>query len=648
MAKLTGRARSIQRRAQAKARKKRSSGSVAGASTSSGRQSDALRNLSIRLANNPPAGGSARGDDFASSGGGDSIRNDVIDTTPRTKEELENASFDLRGGGGGSRGPSLAQQRAELAAKFKRARDDRDRRTEMRAGGRLASDNLRASNVDTTEGDRVTDGAQSSGGEVDQTKRTGAGTVDNPLTDIQIQDLTDQGILEGDNMPGRGILTPMGTFRSEAEVMAEQVDVLSEQDVTPTDGIVSSDAPIVEEETEALDSINDAAKVVRDLTYLDEEIKNIQAEMKNEMEIINAQAKLDAEAMKNTQAGETGQTAVGLANAGGFLGFSGSGTGVMLTLAKSHRTELQSLDARRKQAIFQAQQAARENRFDLVKLKAEELQQIEQETYNREQDYLNRVRVQTEKTQAKQERAQTETSIFEAIQGGATTVAGIFAQLGGSVDIATISKFLENITPEGREGLKFSATQNAALLGSGMNFDDIAALSEYVGANGYDDTIKGMLTPGQRAAADKIFSTGAIGTGTGANFSPDKRNRLEQAGLLDAPRQEQLDFLYGGEKSTEDPFKSVYTSQVMDGLITVDSLPAANQEDTRNELLDLGFGSPVVPQWYKDGLENQPRIEFTSPYGAFISTNVTTGPMSQEATEVSWEKYRNTALGELF
>jgi len=645
MARLTGRARSIQRRAQTKARKKRSSGSVAGTSTSSGGPSDALRDLSINLANGTGPGGSARGDDFASSGGGDSIRNDVIDTTPRSKEELEGATFNLSGGGGGG-GLSIAQQKAQLQARFKEARDNRNA---MMEGGRLASDNLRASNIDTVGGDRVTDGAQSSGGgDVDQTKRTGAGTVDSPLTDIQIQDLADQGIFEGDNMPGRGILTPMGTFRSQADVMAEQVETLSAQDTTPTDGITSSDTSAVEEETAAVESINEAAKVVRDLTYLDEEIKNIQAELKNEMEIINSQAKLDAEAMKNTQAGETGQTAVGIANAGGFLGFSGSGTGVMLTLAKSHRTELQSLDARRKQAIFQAQQAARENRFDLVKLKAQELEDIEQETYNREQDYLNRVRVQTEKTQAKQERAQTETSIFEAIQGGATTVAGIFAQLGGSVDIATISKFLENITPEGREGLKFSATQNAALLGSGMNFDDIAALSEYVGANGYDDTIKGMLTPGQRAAADKIFSTGAIGTGTGANFSPDKRNRLEQAGLLDAPRQEQLDFLYGGKESTEDPFESVYTSQVMDGLITVDSLPAASQEDTRNELLDLGFGSPVVPQWYKDGLENQPRIEYTSPYGAFMSLNVTSGPMSKKATEISWEKYRNTALGELF
>ena len=560
MARLTGRARSIQRRAQAKARKKRSSGSVAGASTSSGGPSDALRNLSINLANGTGPGGSARGDDFASSGGGDSIRNDVIDTTPRTKEELEGATFNLSGGGGGI---STAQRRADLAAKFKKARDDRDRRAEMSAGGRLASDNLRASNIDTIEGDRVTDGAQSSGGEVDQTKRTGAGTIDNPLTDIQIQDLSDQGIFEGDNMPGRGILTPMGTFRSEAEVMAEQVETLSSQDVTPTDGIVSSDQSIVEEETAALDSINDAAKVVRDLTYLDIEIENIQAELKNEMEMINAQAKVDLEARKNAQEGEVGQTSVGIANAGGYLGFSGSGTGVMLSLAKTHRTELQSLEADRKQSIFEAQEAARDNRFDLVKLKAQELKDIEQETYNREQDYLSRVRVQTEKTQAKQERAQTETSIFEAIQGGATTVAGIFAQLDGSVDIDTISKFLEDITPESAEGFKFSATHNASLLGTGMNLGDIRALSSYISENGYTEEVRDMLTPTEKLAVDKIFReqpkvTGGETVKPRFKFSNDKVGKLLGAGFLeeDIPALEESLRLYGMEatlSAIEDP-----------------------------------------------------------------------------------------------
>jgi len=46
----------------------------------------------------------------------------------------------------------------------------------------------------------------------DETQRTGAGTMDNPLTDIQVQDLANQGITEGDVVPGKGTLSPLGTF----------------------------------------------------------------------------------------------------------------------------------------------------------------------------------------------------------------------------------------------------------------------------------------------------------------------------------------------------------------------------------------------------------------------------------------------------
>lgn len=63
----------------------------------------------------------------------------------------------------------------------------------------------------------------------DETRRTGAGTFDNPLTDIQIDDLLARGISEGDVVPGKGILTPAGTFRdgpvgrTQAGVAAPQI-----------------------------------------------------------------------------------------------------------------------------------------------------------------------------------------------------------------------------------------------------------------------------------------------------------------------------------------------------------------------------------------------------------------------------------------
>jgi len=203
------------------------------------------------------------------------------------------------------------------------------------------------------------------------------------------------------------------------------------------------------------------------------------------------------------------------------------------------------------------------------------------------------VRVQTEKTQAKQERAQTETSIFEAIQGGATTVAGIFAQLGGSVDIDTISKFLEDITPESAEGFKFSATQNASLLGTGMNLGDIRALSSYISENGYTEEVRGMLTPTEKLAVDKIFreqpkATGGETVKPRFKFSNDKVGQLLGAGFLeeDIPALEESLRLYGMEatlSAIEDPNQRLALATMQGGteiLSQVEAEPPTIEETT--------------------------------------------------------------------
>ena len=525
-----------------------------------------------------------------------------------------------------------AKRAADLAKAKQDSKDRKDRREKLRSGGLLATDNLRASNLNTT--DKVAITTKGPRSTRDETQRTGFGTPDNPLTDIQIQDLLDQGISEGDLVPGKGFLTPLGTFQSEydrkAQELATKATDLAEKDKSPTDNITVSDETVVNEEKTAVETVNESAKVVRDLAYLDDEIARIQDELKSEIDSINAQAKVEKSSLQGEQGSETGQTSLMLANAGGYLGGSGSATGVLLNLAKTHRAELQALDARREQAIFEAKDAARNSQFDLVKLKAQELKDIEQEEYNRKQDYLNQTKAVNEKEAARKEKAKTENDIFTAIQGGAKTTADIFSKLGGEVDAKTINDFLENITPESADGFKFSATQNASLLGSGMSMDDIQATSEYISANGYDETIKNALTPSQRAAVDKIFKTGAIGTGTGNNFTDQEQRKLEQAGLLTAPRQEQLDFLYADNGDGEEPYKSVYTGQILDNSVTLDALPFEVQEDVRAELLELGFGTDVVPEWYKDYIEASQSQTFTA-----------------DSLKSNWSSYRKKSLGEL-
>jgi len=591
MARLTGRARSIQRRAQTKARKKRSSGSVAGASTSSG-PSQELRDLSINLANNSGGGGSARGDDFAggfSGSGNEGAAGAGSDDAVRSREELENANFNLAGGGGGG---SSAAFRASLIAQFKKAREDRqDRQVALSAGGMSASDNLRAGNIDTVGQDRATDGSQSSGSgdDVDQTKRTGAGTIDSPLTDRQILDLEEQGIREGDFMEGRGFLTPIGTF---AQNLTAETENLAANDVTPEDGIIVSDDIVVKDEKEAVDTIDAASKVVNDLTYLDEEIKSLQEGLKNELSNINEQAKIDRENLKASQGSETGQTSVGLAAAGGYLGFSGSATGVLLNLAKSHRTELQALESRKQQTIFEAREAARNSQFDLVQLKAQELRNIEQENYDRVQDHLAKTKAVNEKEATKKAKIQTEGDIFTAIQGGATTVADIFSALGGEVDVDTINKFLGNVTPETSDGFKFNPSQNASLLGTGMNLGDIRALSSYISENGYTEEVRGMLTATEKLAVDKIFREQPKATKVEKedlfSFSNSKRDALLGSGIdiKDIPLIEESIGSYGIEatlSAMDDPSQRLALATAMSAteiLSKVEAVPPTVQETT--------------------------------------------------------------------
>lgn len=422
-------------------------------------------------------------------------------------------------------------------------------------------------------------------------------------------------------------------IKNRAQQLQDQVNKLASQDSTAADGIVSTDEKVVVSEQDALNDLNAKISVPSDesLNVLNNEIDRIQRDLQFEIASINKTFDVLKTDTQTAQKSETGQTSMGIAQAGGYLGFSGSGQGVMLNLAKSHRDELMKLASKRQAAIAEAKRAAADKRYDLVRLKVDEIGRIDQETYNREQDYFdNKLKLQNEETS----RAQTlkvQTDISKAIAGGATSAQDIFTALQGSATIEEINNFLQGITPPEREGFTFTPSQNAALLGSGMSIDDIRAISEYVTENGYDENLKSVLTPLQRKTLDKVFGTavGVAGGGGYTDFTDQEKRKLEQAGLLNAPRQDQLDFLYGGKNAGDLPFESIYTGQILEGATTLDSLPFDIRNDVREELLNLGFGSSVVPAFYRDYIENES-----------LQT------LSADELQKSWNTYRLTALGE--
>ncbi len=411
--------------------------------------------------------------------------------------------------------------------------------------------------------------------------------------------------------------TPTPTPTSSAQTI---LDNLKSKENTTASSIVTSDESQAKDEKKAADSIAERSKVKRDLSYLDNEIARIEGSLKEQERSINAGFDSLKTTQQDKQTSEIGQTSVGLAAAGGYLGFSGSGQGVILNLAKSHRAEMQALESKRQQAISDARNAAASRRFDVVKLKNQEIKDIEQEQYDRDQDYNKEVKAVADKQKEEADVLANQDTIFKAIQAGNKTPEAIFKAVGSKVPIETINKFIENLTPPKKDGdsFSYSKTEVASLLGAGLGQDDIATLNDTVNELGYTNEVRNTLPASVRVVADKIYrgKTGA-GTGTGS------------------------DVYIGGKK-----IKSV-TQQVIDGFTKMDKLTPTVQQEVRDDLYSLGFASDNAPAWFTEdmyeGSSMVPRQNYSTP-----TLDAVTGESRFYIPPVDrnkeWQKFTRTLL----
>jgi hypothetical protein len=337
------------------------------------------------------------------------------------------------------------------------------------------------------------------------------------------------------------IADQLSALEAEGRRLQEELNKMLNQSQTAADGAVSSDTEEVNYEKEALKKLKEAGLMPDDsgLKLLNDELKQLRQNEKDNLSNINAGYDVQQTGMQNAQLGETGQTSMAIANAGGYLGFSGSGTGVMLKLAESHRAELVSLESQRQNALQEARNAAAERRFDIVRLKADEIARLDQEKYERVQEYNAEVKKQAEADLTRAKTIKREEDIMNAIMAGNTSVEDIYKAMGGGATVEEIRGVLDNVTKKSTiaGGFKISSTNVGKLLGAGMTQDDVNALQEYVNENGYDEKVRSQLTPAQAAVADKIFNL----TGTGGPST-------KVMGLLDLGRVEEqygVTFPYG-------------------------------------------------------------------------------------------------------
>lgn len=191
--------------------------------------------------------------------------------------------------------------------------------------------------------------------------------------------------------------------KQKALEIQKQAEQLKAKQDTGTQSFVSSSAPVVQQEKNTTNDVKNllatitpssegasAAQSASDqyLKLLDDQMKALEDRRTKEIEQINKNFDSAKVGLQDTQKRESGTTSAMLARAGGFLGNSGSGTGVLLTLAQNHKAELTTLEGKRASAIQEANNAIDDKQFALARMKVQEVKDIEKTIYDRKRNFF--------------------------------------------------------------------------------------------------------------------------------------------------------------------------------------------------------------------------------------------------------------------
>lgn len=178
-----------------------------------------------------------------------------------------------------------------------------------------------------------------------------------------------------------------------------QAGSLLSQQKSPVSSVVSSSAPIIQQEnriksnvaslSNPVDSVNAATAASNNyLAQLDAQLQSLKARGESEVGGITETYRGLETQLKRKQEEETGATTTGLARIGGYLGGTASGQGAMINLGVQHKNELLQLYSRRDAAIQEARNAVQDKEFSIAALKAKEAKDVESEIQNRKDKYF--------------------------------------------------------------------------------------------------------------------------------------------------------------------------------------------------------------------------------------------------------------------
>lgn len=191
------------------------------------------------------------------------------------------------------------------------------------------------------------------------------------------------------------------------------------------------------------DNTNYKAQLDAHNLLIDKQQTYLEQRRANEINTINKQFETTKAGTEKAQVREKGATSVSLARIGGYLGNTASGTGAMLNLAESHRSELGALESKRQAAIQAANNAIDDKQFDLAKLKVTEARQIMNDIEDRKQKFFqnNLALLQEERAKATSAR-ETEKASFNT---AAELASGVFSDISGMKSESEINTYLDTV-----------------------------------------------------------------------------------------------------------------------------------------------------------------------------------------------------------
>lgn len=348
-----------------------------------------------------------------------------------------------------------------------------------------------------------------------------------------------------------------------------------------------------------------------DTSYIDNYENTIRGLYDSGNSSINSNYDAQETSLADTQNRETGADSAMLARAGGYLGNSGSGTGVLLNLAATHRAEMGKLEALRQASLQAAKDGYATKSFQIAQERASLAKQYETDSNTAKQKFFDDT-----------QKVLTQNSISTALANGAKTPQAIFDALGGKVDIATIHSFLGDLSTSsttGGGGFSFSGAELPHVLSTGLSLSDVQNAESYINEHGYTPEFRNLLTPSQRTAFDAVFypkPTGTQNTSTGVT--------VKSGNLTYTPEDHAADSNVLENGGTSQVSGKTYTARGNDGYVD----PGAYYEIFQN-WTDNGGTIPAF-------LREYPPKDYVNPENTWLPSYLMPSKPSSSSSDVTF------------